>query len=154
MLRKSKKTPAHIEEKNGYDLILTGVRKKEGGARSTRYSSCFDQKVEEDYYRPLFWWTDQDKEEYTRFFGLTRSDCYEVWGMERTGCAGCPFGKNFEQELDLVQQYEPKRYRAINSIFGESYEYTRQFMAFREKMKLEKLEEKNRDTEQISMEGF
>lgn len=151
---KAKKTPAHIEEKNGYDLILTGVRKKEGGARSTRYSSCFDQKVEEDYYRPLFWWTDQDKEEYTRFFGLTRSDCYEVWGMERTGCAGCPFGKNFEQELDLVQQYEPKRYRAINSIFGESYEYTRQFMAFREKMKLEKLEEKNRDTEQISMEGF
>lgn len=54
----------------------------------------------------------------------------------------------------MVQQYEPKRYRAINSIFGESYEYSRQFMAFREKMKLEKLEEKNRDTKQISMEGF
>ncbi len=74
--------------------------------------------------------------------------------MDRTGCAGCPFGKEFEQELDLVQQYEPKRYRAINAIFGESYEYTRQFMAFREKMKLEKLGKKNLDTEQISMEGF
>lgn len=54
----------------------------------------------------------------------------------------------------MVQQYEPKRYKAINFIFGESYEYTRQFMAFRKKMKLEKQEEKGRDAEQISMEGF
>ena len=153
--QKAKKDPAADEEKNGYDLICTGVRKAEGGTRSTGFHSCFDQKFDgADYYRPLFWWTDQDKEQYTRFFNITRSDCYEVWGMDRTGCAGCPFGKNFEQELDLVQQYEPKRYQAINAIFGESYEYTRQFMAFREKMKLEKREEKARDIEQISMEGF
>ena len=153
--QKAKKDPAADEEKNGYDLICTGVRKAEGGTRSTGFHSCFDQKFDgADYYRPLFWWSDQDKEQYTRFFNITRSDCYEVWGMDRTGCAGCPFGKNFEQELDLVQQYEPKRYRAINAIFGESYEYTRQFMAFREKMKREKEEEKRRDAEQISLEGF
>ena len=153
--QKAKKDPAEEEEQNGYDLICTGVRKAEGGTRSTGFHSCFDQKFGgADYYRPLFWWTDQDKEQYTKFFNLTRSDCYEVWGMDRTGCAGCPFGKNFEQELDLVQQYEPKRYQAINAIFGKSYDYTRQFMEFREKMKLEKRAQKALDDEQISMEGF
>lgn len=151
--QKAKKDPAGEEEQNGYDLICTGVRKAEGGTRSTGFSSCFDHKsAGPDYYRPLFWWSSEDKEAYKKWFGLQLSDCYEVWGMDRTGCAGCPFGKRFEEELDLVQQYEPKRYKAMLSVFGESYEYTRKFLEFRERMGIEKAEEI--DTGQIKMEGF
>ena len=67
--------------------------------------------------------------------------------MERTGCAGCPFGKDFDAELELVQKFEPKRYRAMMSVFGESYDYTREFMAFRGKMKkLTKAADENQTT--------
>jgi hypothetical protein len=55
--------------------------------------------------------------------------------MDRTGCVGCPFGKNYENEIALVEKYEPKFHKAILKLFGESYEYTRKFEAFREEMR-------------------
>lgn len=129
----AKKVPAHKElESGGYDLNCTGIRKSEGGQRSTSYKSCFDLvEFGADNYRPLFYWRDSDKDLYREFFGLKRSDCYEVWGMDRTGCAGCPFGKEFEKELLLVEKYEPKRKKAMETVFGESYKMTRAFLDFR-----------------------
>ncbi len=132
---KAKKEPAHVKETSGeYDLVVTGVRRAEGGKRATTYRSCYDERTyKADLYRPLFWWSDTDKEVYRKWFGLARSDCYDVWGMDRTGCAGCPFGKDFERELELVQIFEPKRYRAMLAVFGKSYDYTRKFLDFRKK---------------------
>lgn len=134
---KAKKEPAHkYESTHDFDLNCTGVRKSEGGARSTTYTTCTTRvNFGADTFRPLFWLTDQDKQDYKDHYGVVNSDCYEVWGMERTGCCGCPFGKRFEQELELMQQYEPKMYKAAVNIFGESYEYTRKFLQFREEMK-------------------
>ena len=79
--------------------------------------------------------TDLQKDAYRRQFGIKRSDCYEVWGMKRTGCACCPFGKEFEQELSLAEKYEPKLFTAAQEIFGQSYDYTRRFMEFRKTKK-------------------
>jgi hypothetical protein len=73
--------------------------------------------------------------EFDEHYGSTHSDCYEVWGMKRTGCAGCPFGKNFEGELALAEKYEPKFHKAMLNVFGASYDYTRRFLAFREDAK-------------------
>ena len=55
--------------------------------------------------------------------------------MKRTGCAGCPFGRDFEYELEVIQKYEPRLYKAVNNIFGESYEYTRRYREFCKQMK-------------------
>lgn len=124
------------EQANDFDLNCTGVRKKEKGARSSSYSTCYTPaQTGADAYRPLFWFSDADKVEYDQHYGIKHSDCYEIWGMKRTGCAGCPFGKEFEQELELTRKYEPNFYRAANKIFGPSYEYTRQYLKFREEMK-------------------
>lgn len=132
----AKKRPAHdFLVDGGFDLNCIGVRKQEGGQRSTAYKSCFDDVLGgPDNYRPLFWWASAGKETYRRHYGIVRSDCYEVWGMERTGCAGCPFGKDFEAELDLARIFEPKRYAAMLAVFGKSYDYTRNFLEFREKL--------------------
>ena len=91
-----------------------------------------------DAYRPLFWFSDADKVEYDQHYGIVHSDCYEVWGMKRTGCAGCPFGKEFEEELELTRKYEPNFHKAANKIFGQSYDYTRKYLQFREEMKQKK----------------
>ena len=146
---KAKKEPSHKYEKNqAFDLSCTGVRKAEGGLRSVIHASCTTRvDFGTDSFRPLFWLTDGDKEDYKRRYEIKNSDCYEVWGMERTGCCGCPFGKRFEQELELMQKYEPKMYKATNNIFGDSYEYTRKYLQFRlemkEKQKVERADEKD-----------
>lgn len=76
-----------------------------------------------------------DKQEYDRAFDIKHSDCYEKWGLKRTGCVGCPYGRNLFDELDIVQQYEPNMYKAINKVFKESYEYTKQYRQFVREMK-------------------
>lgn len=137
---KAKKEPAaKYQAEQDFDLICNGVRKAEKGARSEAYSSCFTQaSTGPDHYRPLFWLSDKDKQDYKTDRQLKNSDCYEVWGMSRTGCPGCPYGKDFEQELELMQKYEPKFYKACLNIFGASYEYTREYLKFREEMKAQR----------------
>ena len=118
-----------------FDLQIIGIRKAEGGARATAYKSCFDETEECDNYRPLFWYRDADKQEYEVHFDVIHSDCYRVYEMKRTGCAGCPYNRKFEDELNIIFKYEPKLYKAVNHIFGESYKYTRQYHDFCRKMK-------------------
>jgi 3'-phosphoadenosine 5'-phosphosulfate sulfotransferase (PAPS reductase)/FAD synthetase len=117
------------------DLNVIGVRKYENGIRSAAYKNCFDEKLGEcDVYRPLFWYTNQDKEEYEKFYNIKHSNCYSEYGLLRTGCAGCPFGRDFEVELNVIETFEPKLYKAVNNIFGDSYEYTRKYREFKERM--------------------
>lgn len=141
--QKAKKDPsAKFEREQGFDLVCTGLRKSEGGMRAVAFKTCLDINVAgADKYRPIFWLTDGDKRDYENHYGVRHSDCYTVWGMKRTGCPGCPYGKEFEQELELMQKYEPKFYRAALKIFGASYEYTRGYLQFREQMKKQKEED-------------
>lgn len=119
-----------MKEKH-YDLDITGVRKAEGGTRATVYKSCFDENDGGyDNYRPLFWYKNLDKEDYEVVYGIEHSRCYTQYGLKRTGCAGCPFGRDFEYELEVIKEYEPKLYKAVNKIFADSYEYTRKYREF------------------------
>lgn len=124
------------------DLMLIGVRKAEGGIRAAKYKTCFGQQHGVDQYRPIFWYTNQDKEDYDRIFGVTHSRCYTEYGFKRTGCACCPYEKNFDAELEIIKEKEPKLYKAVNNIFGESYEYTRKYREFVAKKKQEEKEAK------------
>ena len=137
----AKKEPAkkYLEEHYA-DLNCVGIRRAEGGVRATRYKNCFTATFDgdPDQYRPLFFFSDGDKDEYDEHYGVTHSDCYEVWGMKRTGCAGCPYGRWVEKELELAEKYEPKFHKAMLKVFGPSYEYRRQFEAFREEMRQQK----------------
>lgn len=133
----AKKNVAHkLIRENNYDLNIVGVRKAEGGVRSTRYKNCFDEKSDNcDVYRPLFWYKDQDKLDYENHYNITHSKCYTEYGLKRTGCAGCPYGRDFEYELEIIRRHEPKLYKAVNNIFGDSYEYTRKYKQFCKEMK-------------------
>lgn len=122
---------------NEVDLNVHGVRKSEGGIRATAYKNCFTSNTNHGYdeYRPLFFFTDADKQYYKDFFNIKYSDCYEVWGMKRTGCVGCPYSLRLEEDLEKTKVYEPNMYNACINIFGESYEYTKAYRKFKEEMK-------------------
>lgn len=125
---------------NGYELEITGVRRAEGGIRDVAYKSCFDNAGDWDRYRPLFWYKDADKYYYIAHYRVSHSDCYLEYGLERTGCPGCPFGKRFEAELEVIEKYEPKFSKVVMNIFGDSYEYTRAYKKFCEEMKVKERE--------------
>lgn len=129
----AKKAVAYeIENNSGCALSMVGVRKSEGGIRSVRYSSCFTPRGKHAAsYRPIFWMTDDDKREYEIENHIIHSDCYLIYGLKRTGCACCPFGSKFEDELIIAKTYEPKLYEAVQNIFGDSYRYTRMYRDFK-----------------------
>lgn len=151
-----KNTSKHYFRQNKSDLSCLGLRKSEGGIRTLVHNSCFgyDKRKKIDVYRPIFWFTDADKEEYCKFYGVEHSDCYTKYGMKRTGCCGCPFNSRFEDDLAIVKEQEPLLYKACNNIFGQSYEYTRQFRAYKEQKKLEEKAKKSKKSGQISIEDL
>lgn len=130
----AKKAVAHNFAKNNQiDVFIVGVRKSEGGTRSTAYNNCFSDNSSTNrlsQYRPLFWFKDSDKTTYENIFNIKHSDCYEIYGLKRTGCVGCPYGRKLNEELSVVEHYEPKLLKAINNIFKDSYEYTRRYHQF------------------------
>lgn len=130
----AKKKPVHnFIKENNITLNITGIRQNEGGIRAVAYKNCFDTKGDVANYRPIFWYTNDDQQEYEREFNVEHSKCYTEYGLKRTGCAGCPFGKNFEKELEIIAEHEPKLLKAVNNIFGDSYEYTRKYLEFKRK---------------------
>ena len=133
------------QKQNGIELNITGVRKAEGGTRAIAYKNCFstyDDKPDE--YRMIYWFVNKDKEEYEHYYNVTHSDCYTKYGLKRTGCAGCPFGRD-HNEIEAIKKYEPKLYNAINHIFKDSYEYTMKYRDFAKKQReKEKNNQKNK----------
>lgn len=134
----AKKKPAkRIVKEYNADLDMTGIRKAEGGIRSAAYKTCFSECKSKgcDTFRPIFWYTDNDKRDYENLFDVTHSRCYTEYGLKRTGCVGCPFSKHINEELAVIERHEPNLYKAAVNLFGKSYEYTRKYREFQKMMK-------------------
>lgn len=112
---------------NEHDMngTFTGVRVAEGGARATAYKSCVQIKKRKgkEFYMsmPLFDWSDEIVEEFIKKYNVKLSDAYEVYGCDRTGCVGCPYGRNIDKELEMVYKHEPNRYKAAIKWLGDVY---------------------------------
>lgn len=134
---------------DGYDLLILGIRRYEGGVRSLVYDKCFieeDSKYRRALYMPIFWFTDEDRQLYNRFYEIRNSDMYRKYGYKRTGCCGCPYAGAFEinKELKAMKEFEPNRYIASKNIFGDSYEYSKKYYLYTKKRKKEdRLKKKN-----------
>ena len=115
------------------DLKIIGMRQAEGGRRSGSVKNCFTPMGGDGVanYRPLWFWSDEDKRIYKEWRGIRYSDCYEVWHFKRTGCVGCPASSRALQELAIAEQYEPNKVKAAFAVFGKSYEYREAYNAFK-----------------------
>ena len=115
------------------DLRIIGMRQAEGGRRVGSIRNCFTPTGVNSIanYRPLWFWTDEDKHIYKEWRGIRYSDCYELWGYRRTGCVGCPCNSKALQELQIAEQYEPNKVKAAFAVFGKSYEYREAYNRFK-----------------------
>lgn len=139
-----KKQPAHNIQK-GYDMIITGERRDEGGMRSVPRKDCttmcFTETSSGQYrLRPLYYVSDSDKAWYKEHYGIKYSDAYEVYGLTRTGCCGCPISHKAVEDLERIKPFEPNVVKAAWAIFGKSYEYRMKYNEYKaERMRKEKL---------------
>ena len=127
-----KKVSDRLIKERGIDLLITGVRKYEGGIRSVAYPGCFSADTSKRIaeYRPLFWYSKETKRDYDARFQIRHSRCYTQYGMRRTGCAGCPYNRDIISELHIIRCYEPRLERAAASVFCDSYEYTQMYREY------------------------
>lgn len=142
----AKKDVSHrIEQEIGADLLVTGIRKAEGGVRAGAYSTCtsYDAHKGLDTFRPIFWYTQEDKDYYCKRFDIQHSRCYTEYGLKRTGCVGCPFNRKCTEELDIVEANEPKLYKACTNVFADAYDYTRKYREFVAEQKARKRTQKS-----------
>ena len=69
-------------------------------------------------------------------YGIRYSDAYEVYGLTRTGCCGCPISYKAVEDLELIGRYEPQITKAAWNIFGKSYLYRKKYNEYKkERMK-------------------
>ena len=132
-----KKAPAHRIQK-GYEMVITGERRDEGGMRSVprqgeaNKTMCFSETSSGQYrLRPLYYVSDADKAWYKEFYGVRYSDAYEVYGLTRTGCCGCPISYKAVDDLKMIEPWEPNLVKAAWAIFGDSYRYRQQYNEYK-----------------------
>ncbi len=131
-----KKQIAHRVQK-GYEMVITGERRDEGGMRSVprkdNTALCFGETNSGQFrLRPLYYVSDADKAWYKEYYGITYSDAYEVYGLTRTGCCGCPISYKAVVDLEKIRPYEPNVVKAAWNIFGKSYEYRAKYNQYKE----------------------
>lgn len=138
-----KKQIAHKVQKD-YDMIITGERRDEGGMRSVprkdNTALCFTETASGQFrLRPLYYVSDKDKEWYKNYHKIKYSDAYEVYGLTRTGCCGCPISYKAVDDLEKIRPYEPNVVKAAWNIFGKSYEYRKKYNEYKkQRMEMEK----------------
>lgn len=96
---------------------------------------CFYEYGEQYRFRPLFYVTNRDKLWYKERYGIKYSDAYEVYGLTRTGCCGCPIDYKAVENLEKIRPYEPNIVKAAWNIFGKSYEYRRKYNEYKAQRK-------------------
>ena len=155
-----KKQAAHRVQK-GYDMIITGERRDEGGMRSVPRSEqwnetntmCFSEQANGQFrFKPLYYVTDKDKAWYKEYYNIRYSDAYEVYGLTRTGCCGCPISHKAVDDLEKIRPYEPNVVKAAWNIFGKSYEYRQKYNEYKAKRMSEAKQAKQSTSAQMSFE--
>ena len=125
---KLKKEPAkRWANENHRPVIITGMRKAEGGQRNTLGCIVTDRDGKLKKFHPLAivseeWESWFAEREQIRFCELY----YPPYNFVRTGCKGCPFALKLQEQLDMMEKYLPKEKAQCEFIWKPVYdEYRR-----------------------------
>lgn len=123
--RKLKKEPIKKWEKaNNRHIAITGMRNSEGGERAS-IKGCIltDKQGNVKRFHPLIkvndqwenWLVDQQHIELCPLYK-------EPYNFKRTGCAGCPFSLDLQEQLETMELYLPRERAKCEIIWKPVYE--------------------------------
>lgn len=130
---------AKDNNKNGRIL---GIMPSEGGRRRTTKCLAFRNNGKTISFHPLSVVTKEWEDWFIEAYGIDVSDIYkEPYKRERTGCKGCPFALDLQEELDMLEEYFPNERKQCEIIWKPVYdEYRRLGYRLRKDGKTEFLE--------------
>lgn len=126
---KLKKEPAKkYEKESGRNIAITGMRSEEGGQRM-RIKGCVltDGEGNLKKFHPLIVVSEDWEEEFVKRNSIPLCALYkEPYNFKRTGCKGCPFALNLEEQLEIMEIYMPNERKQCELIWKPVYdEYRR-----------------------------
>lgn len=110
-----------FEKENGIPYTIVGLRREEGGRRS--FTKCMVWKGKKMHFHPLSVVSEEWIDWYIQKRGIKLCKLYyPPYNFTRTGCKGCPFALNLQQNLDVLQAYFPKEREQCEIIWKPVYE--------------------------------
>lgn len=126
--KKLKKEPAlKWAKENGKSIVITGMRKSEGGQRVNLHCIVTDKDGNAIKFHPLSVVDDKFEDYYLLSRGIKLCDLYyPPFNFKRTGCKGCPFALDLQEQLSIMDLYLPKERLQCEFIWAPVYaEYRR-----------------------------
>lgn len=105
---------------------ITGMRKEEGGARvQLGCILVIDGQIKK--FNPILPVTDEWEEWFIKQYNVELCRLYyEPFNFERTGCKGCPFAINLQEQLETMEKYLPNERKQCEILWKPVYdEYRR-----------------------------
>lgn len=115
---------------NNRPITITGIRQGEKGLRQSMQGctvfyddDCKDLKK----FHPLFPCTDTFINEFTERENIKLCKLYyPPYNFKRTGCKGCPFSTDLQEQLEIMAMFLPAEKKQCEKIWGKVYsEYRR-----------------------------
>lgn len=121
-----KKPAARYAKETGRSVVMTGMRQSEGGTRTLINCAAFDgDKLKK--FHPLAPLTDEWMSWYEREREIVLAELYyPPYNFQRTGCKGCPFAPELQEELDTMKYLLPAEAKQCEYLWAPVYqEYRR-----------------------------
>ena len=112
------------EHNRPYPII--GIMPSEGGQRATAQCLAF-RGTKFHAFQPLVRVDKEWEDWFIEKYNVQICDIYKPpYNFKRTGCKGCPFSLELQDQLDQMKQYFPAEYRQCEKIWAPVYaEYRR-----------------------------
>lgn len=112
---------------NEKSIAITGLKREEGGQRANIKSCIITRKGEVVKFHPLLVVSAEWEEWFIEKYNIQLSKLYyPPYNFKRTGCKGCPFALDLQEQLTLMDQYMPAERKQCEYLWQPVYaEYRR-----------------------------
>ena len=111
---------------------IMGTRQNESRTRKAKYNKCLTAKGN---FTPLYAFSDELMDRLYTEYRIEVTYCYTY--LSRTGCGGCPYGRNTETELAMLPRLQRaqtiKFFKESYDVLGIDYNNIQSLMGYEEK---------------------
>ena len=117
-----KKPFSDYEKASGRTITITGMMREEGGVRN--HIDCIHFKGNQvTKFHPLSKTTKEWEEWFIKEYNIELCRLYyEPFNFDRTGCKGCPYSLNLQEQLTKMEIYLPAERKQCEYIWKPVYE--------------------------------
>lgn len=110
------------QEEHNKPYAIIGIMASEGGRRSTAKCMAYTNG-KFTAFQPLAPLTKEWEDWFIKEYNIKICDIYyPPYNFIRTGCKGCPFARNLQNELDVLEKYFPAERKQCEYIWKPVYE--------------------------------